>query len=71
MDNMELSKYIKSESVAVSYTHLDVYKRQVITIKRYTIMKTKMSDKEKGSLITQIMVEMKSAAILQNKPFGE
>ena len=34
-------------------------------------MKTKMSDKEKGSLITQIMVEMKSAAILQNKPFDE
>ncbi|MEO5180541.1 hypothetical protein ABH207_15220 [Bacteroides ovatus] len=34
-------------------------------------MKTKMSDKEKGSLITQIMVEMKSAAILQNQPFDE
>lgn len=34
-------------------------------------MKAKMSDKVKGSLIAQIMVEMKSAAILQNKPFDE
>ena len=35
------------------------------------IMATKMSDKVKGSLIAQIMSEMKSAAILQNKPFDE
>lgn len=34
-------------------------------------MKARMSDKEKGSLIAQIMGEMKSAAILQNKPFDE
>ncbi|UWF79522.1 MAG: hypothetical protein [Bacteriophage sp.] len=34
-------------------------------------MKTKMNDKVKGELITRIMVEMKSAAILQNKPFDE
>lgn len=34
-------------------------------------MATKMSDKIKGSLIAQIMGEMKSAAILQNKPFDE
>lgn len=35
------------------------------------IMATKMSDKVKGGLIAQIMNEMKSAAILQNKPFDE
>ena len=34
-------------------------------------MATKMSDKVKSELITRIMVEMKSAAILQNKPFDE
>lgn len=34
-------------------------------------MKTRMSDKEKGEMITKIMVEMKSAAILQNKAFDE
>lgn len=34
-------------------------------------MKTKMSDKVKGNLIVQIMGEMKSAALLQNKPFDE
>lgn len=34
-------------------------------------MATKMNDKVKGELITRIMVEMKSAAILQNKPFDE
>ncbi|WP_455612844.1 hypothetical protein [Bacteroides congonensis] len=34
-------------------------------------MATKMSDKVKGELITRIMVEMKSAALLQNKPFDE
>ena len=34
-------------------------------------MATKMSDKVKGELITRIMVEMKSAAILQNKPCDE
>lgn len=34
-------------------------------------MATKMSDKVKGEMITRIMVEMKSAAILQNKPFDE
>ena len=34
-------------------------------------MATKMSDKAKGEMITKIMVEMKSAAILQNKPFDE
>lgn len=34
-------------------------------------MKTRMSDKEKGEMITRIMVEMKSAAILQNKAFDE
>lgn len=34
-------------------------------------MTTKMNDKVKGELITRIMVEMKSAAILQNKPFDE
>lgn len=34
-------------------------------------MKAKMNDKVKGELITRIMVEMKSAAILQNKPFDE
>ncbi|WP_195545071.1 hypothetical protein [Bacteroides finegoldii] len=31
----------------------------------------KMSDKVKGSLIAQIMSEMKSVAILKNKPFDE
>lgn len=44
---------------------------KVITIKKYTIMKAKMNDKVKGELITRIMVEMKSAALLQNKPFDE
>lgn len=34
-------------------------------------MKTRMSDKEKGEMITKIMVEMKSAAILQDKAFDE
>ena len=34
-------------------------------------MATKMNDKVKGELITRIMSEMKSAAILQNKPFDE
>ena len=34
-------------------------------------MATKMSDKVKGEMITKIMVEMKSAAIMQNKPFDE
>ena len=34
-------------------------------------MATKMSDKVKGELITRIMVEMKSAALSQNKPFDE
>lgn len=34
-------------------------------------MKAKMNDKVKGELISRIMSEMKSAAILQNKPFDE
>lgn len=34
-------------------------------------MKSRMSDKEKGEMITRIMVEMKSAAMLQNKAFDE
>lgn len=34
-------------------------------------MATKMSDKVKSELITKIMVEMKSAALSQNKPFDE
>ena len=34
-------------------------------------MATKMSDKVKGEMITRIMVEMKSAAMLQNKAFDE
>lgn len=34
-------------------------------------MATKMNDKVKGELITKIMVEMKSASLLQNKPFDE
>lgn len=34
-------------------------------------MATKMSDKVKGNLIARIMGEMKSAALLQNKPFDE
>lgn len=34
-------------------------------------MKAKMNDKVKGELIARIMVEMKSAALLQNKPFDE
>ena len=34
-------------------------------------MATKMSDKVKGNLIARIMGEMKSAALLQNKPFNE
>jgi hypothetical protein len=34
-------------------------------------MKTKMNDNVKGNLIAQIMGEMKSAALLQNKPFNE
>lgn len=51
--------------------YICIIKNEVITIKKYTIMATKMSDKVKGELITRIMVEMKSAAILQNKPFDE
>jgi hypothetical protein len=34
-------------------------------------MKTKMNDNVKGNLIARIMGEMKSAALLQNKPFNE
>lgn len=34
-------------------------------------MATKMSDNVKGNLIAKIMGEMKSAALLQNKPFDE
>ena len=34
-------------------------------------MKTKMNDNVKGNLIAQIMGEMKSAALSQNKPFDE
>ena len=34
-------------------------------------MKTKMNDNVKGNLIAQIMGEMKSVALLQNKPFDE
>lgn len=34
-------------------------------------MATKMNDNVKGNLIVQIMGEMKSAALLQNKPFDE
>lgn len=34
-------------------------------------MATKMNDKVKGELITRIMSEMKSSALLQNKPFDE
>ena len=34
-------------------------------------MKTKMNDNVKGNLIAQIMGEMKSAALLQNKPLDE
>ena len=34
-------------------------------------MATKMNDKEKGKMIAKIMGEMKSAALLQNKPFDE
>lgn len=34
-------------------------------------MTTKMSDNVKGNLIAKIMGEMKSAALLQNKPFDE
>lgn len=34
-------------------------------------MARRMSDKVKGEMITKIMVEMKSAAIMQNKPFDE
>lgn len=34
-------------------------------------MKAKMSDKEKGYMITQVMVEMKQAAFNENKPFDE
>lgn len=34
-------------------------------------MKTKMNDNVKGNLIARIMGEMKSAALLQNKPFDE
>ena len=44
---------------------------KVITIKNIKIMKTKMNDNVKGNLIAQIMGEMKSAALLQNKPFDE
>lgn len=52
--------------------YICIIKNEVITIKRYMIMATKkMSDKVKGSLIAQIMSEMKSVAILQNKPFDE
>lgn len=35
------------------------------------IMATKMNDKVKGKMIAKIMGEMKSAALLQNKPFDE
>jgi hypothetical protein len=35
------------------------------------IMATKMNDKVKGEMIAKIMGEMKSAALLQNKPFDE
>jgi len=34
-------------------------------------MATKMNDKVKGEMIAKIMGEMKSAALLQNKPFDE
>ena len=34
-------------------------------------MKTKMNYNVKGNLIARIMGEMKSAALLQNKPFDE
>lgn len=34
-------------------------------------MKTKINDNVKGNLIARIMGEMKSAALLQNKPFDE
>ena len=34
-------------------------------------MATKMSDNVKGNLIAKIIGEMKSAALLQNKPFDE
>ena len=34
-------------------------------------MKTKMNDNVKSNLIARIMIEMKSAALLQNKPFDE
>ena len=34
-------------------------------------MATKMNDKVKGKMIAKIMGEMKSAALLQNKPFDE
>lgn len=34
-------------------------------------MKVRMSDKEKGNMITQIMIEMKRAAFAENKPFDE
>lgn len=30
-----------------------------------------MSDKEKGNMITQIMIEMRLAAFAANKPFDE
>lgn len=51
--------------------YLCIIKNEVITIKRYMTMATKMSDKVKGEMITRIMVEMKSAAMLQNKAFDE
>ena len=51
---------------------MSLYKgNKVITIKNIKIMKTKMNDNVKGNLIAQIMGEMKSAALLQNKPFNE
>ena len=34
-------------------------------------MKVRMSDKEKGNMITQIMISMKQAAFAENKPFDE
>ena len=34
-------------------------------------MKAGMSDKEKGNMITQIIVNMKQAALAENKPFDE
>ena len=65
--------FINHINSIICYTiyYLCINKNEIITIKRYTIMATKMSDKVKGSLIAQIMSEMKSVAILKNKPFDE